>query len=202
MTVEYTIQKVFMDRSIPRAFMLAIALGAVLAIASVPASAHCDTMNGPVVKAAQKALTTKNVNYILIWVEQKDENEVKAAFSQVLKVRRLNRDARSLADKYFFETVVRLHRTNEGEPYTGIKPVGTEIEPIVRILDDAIDTGRSTTLLGEFKPEVKPDVEGKFNRLIELRQYDVNNVAAGREYVRAYVTFIHYVETLVEGARG
>ena len=182
--------------------MLAIALGAVLAIASVPASAHCDTMNGPVVKAAQKALTTKNVNYILIWVEQKDENEVKAAFSQVLKVRRLNRDARSLADKYFFETVVRLHRTNEGEPYTGIKPVGTEIEPIVRVLDDAIDTGRSTTLLAELKPEVKPDVEGKFNRLIELRQYDVNNVAAGREYVRAYVTFIHYVETLVEGARG
>lgn len=29
--------------------------------------AHCDGMDGPVVKAAQKALETKDANLVLIW---------------------------------------------------------------------------------------------------------------------------------------
>jgi hypothetical protein len=159
-------------------------------------------MNGPVVKAAQRALNTKNIDYVLIWVEKKDDAEVKAAFDQVLKVRRLNRDARLLADKYFFETVVRLHRTNEGEPYTGVKPVGTEVEPIVKVLDDAIDTGSSTKLLAEVPTASRTDIEKQFAKLMELKRFEVNNVDAGREYVKNYVTFIHYVEKLYEGARG
>ena len=183
-------------------FFYIVSLALLMAIAPATTTAHCDTMSGPVVKAAQRALNTRNVNYVLIWVEKKDDAEVKAAFDQVLKVRRLNRDARLLADKYFFETVVRLHRTNEGEPYTGVKPVGTEIEPIVRILDDAIDTGSSTKLLAEVPTASRTDIEKQFAKLMELKRFEVNDVDAGREYVKNYVTFIHYVEKLYEGVRG
>jgi hypothetical protein len=182
-----------------RSIYLALAT-VLIAIVTSTAFAHCDTMNGPVVKSAQRALATKNVNHVLIWVEKKDDAEVKAAFAQVLKVRRLSRDARLLADKYFFETVVRLHRTNEGEPYSGIKPVGTEIEPIIKIMDDAIETGSSTRLLTELPANERAEIEKQFNVLIVLKNFDVNDVEAGRAYVKNYVTFIHKVEKLHEGA--
>jgi hypothetical protein len=86
------------------------------------ASAHCDSLDGPVVKAAQQALDTRDVSAVLIWVGAGDEAEIRAAFEQTLAVRALDVRARSLADRYFFETVVRLHRAGEGAPYTGLKP--------------------------------------------------------------------------------
>jgi hypothetical protein len=36
-------------------------------------------MDGPVVKAAQKALETGNVNLVLIWVRKNDEGEIRKA---------------------------------------------------------------------------------------------------------------------------
>jgi hypothetical protein len=95
------------------------------------AAAHCDTMDGPVVKAAQRALATRNVTFVLIWVEPAAEAEVRDAFRRTLQVRTLNATARELADRYFFETVVRLHRGSEGEPFDGIKPSGYDVGPAV-----------------------------------------------------------------------
>ena len=89
--------------------------------------AHCDGLDGPVVKVAQKALETGNVNLVLIWVQKKDEGEVKKAFQKTLAVRKLNPQAKELADMYFFETLVRIHRAGEGEPYTGLKPAGRDL---------------------------------------------------------------------------
>jgi len=47
--------------------MLTLAVLAFSAVTLIPnkAVAHCDTMNGPVVKAAQKALETGNVDLVL-----------------------------------------------------------------------------------------------------------------------------------------
>jgi hypothetical protein len=39
--------------------------------ASVAVFSHCDTLNGPVIADARKALDTGNVNLVLIWVQQK-----------------------------------------------------------------------------------------------------------------------------------
>src|SRR5699024_10752527 len=86
------------------------------------AEAHCDSMDGPVVKAAQKALKTGNVNLVLIWVTEEQEAEVQASFQKTLNIRGINEEVREMADMYFFETVVRLHRASEGAPYTGLKP--------------------------------------------------------------------------------
>src|ERR1051326_7561606 len=106
------------------------------------AIAHCDGLDGPVVKAAQKALESGNVNPVLIWVLKKDEGEIKKAFQKTLAVRKLNPQAKELADMYFFETLVRIHRAGEGEPYTGLKPAGRDLEPAIPAADKAIESGK------------------------------------------------------------
>src|SRR5512138_3596954 len=124
--------------------------------------AHCDTMAGPVVKAAQEALRTRDLNLVLIWVQKKDEAEVKEKFRQVLAVRKLNPQARALADNYFFETIVRLHRAGEGEPYTGLKPLGTDLGPVIPVADKSLAAGSADELLKLFPASARADVESRF----------------------------------------
>lgn len=100
--------------------------------------AHCDTMDGPVVFDANKAFETKNMNYVLKWVKAENEAEVKQAFDLVMKVRPLSSDAKLLAEKYFYDVLVRIHRATEGEPFTGVKPSGTPIDEKVREADKSL----------------------------------------------------------------
>ncbi|HEX3280137.1 MAG TPA: DUF6448 family protein [Pyrinomonadaceae bacterium] len=161
-----------------------------------PAQAHCDTMDGPVVKAAQKALETKNVNLVLIWVQPKDEASIRKAFRQTLSVRKLNRDARDLADRFFFETLVRLHRAGEGEPFTGIEPAGTDPGRIITSADRALRSGAVEPLLTLLPATASAEVRNRFREVIAKKAYQTNDVAAGREYVKAYVSFLHFLEHL------
>lgn len=131
-------------RSVNKTWVALGATVAALAIAGLgvgTALAHCDGLDGPVVKAAEKALQTGNVNLVLIWVQQKDEPEVKAVFEQALAVRTLSPQSRELADRHFFETLVRLHRAGEGAPYTGLKPAGRDLGPAIPAADRALETG-------------------------------------------------------------
>ncbi len=43
-------------------------------------SAHCDTMDGPVVAAAINSIKQHNINYALIWVKPGYEKELKNGF--------------------------------------------------------------------------------------------------------------------------
>jgi len=175
-----------------------VVLFGTLLLATREAVAHCDTMDGPVVKAAQRALAARNVNLVLIWVQKKDEPEIKQRFKQVLAVRRLNRDARELADNYFFETLVRLHRAGEGEPYTGIEPAGTDLGPVIPLADKALRSGLVDQLLKLFPASAHSEIQMRFRDLMTKKGFNENDVAAGREYVKAYVTFMHHVEHLYE----
>ena len=158
--------------------------------------AHCDTMDGPVVKSAQKALEKGDVNLVLIWVQKKDEAEIMKAFEKTLAVRQLNPQARELADMYFFETLVRIHRAGEGEPYTGIKPAGTEVEPGIRAADKAIETGSVDNLAKEVSEDIAKGISERFTTVMEKKKHAGESVEAGRRYVESYVSFIHYVEKL------
>lgn len=175
-----------------------LTLGSVLFIFTllVPAQAmaHCDTMDGPVVKAAQKALQTKNVNLVLIWVQEKDESAIKKAFRQTLAVRKLNREARDLADRYFFETLVRIHRAGEGEPFTGIEPAGTDLGPIIRGADTALQSGALEPYLTLFPANAAGEIRNRFKDVMTKKVYQTNDVKSGREYVKAYVSLLHYLE--------
>src|SRR6185436_12937943 len=97
-------------------------ISAVLTLGAAPAAfAHCDTLDGPVVAAARQALDQNNPNLVLIWVSKDNESEIKTAFDKALAVRKLNPAAKEMADTYFFETLVRVHRQAEGAPYEGLK---------------------------------------------------------------------------------
>ena len=161
-------------------------------------SAHCDTMAGPVVKAAQEALRTRNVNLVLIWVHKNDEAEVKEKFQQTLAVRKLNRKARELADNYFFETIVRLHRGGEGEPYTGLKPLGTDLGPVIPVADKSLAAGSADQLVKFFPEAARADIEARFQEVLRRQRFKIDDIEAGRDYVKAYITFMHYVEELYE----
>ncbi len=162
--------------------------------------AHCDGMDGPVVKAAQKALESGSANLILLWVQKKDESEVKEAFQKTLAVRKLGAEARELADHYFFETLVRIHRAGEGAPYAGLKPAGRDLGPAIPAADRAIDDGSVKPLLRLLTASLQVGVREQFKKVMANKRFDRDNVEAGRAYVKAYVEYIHYVERLYEAA--
>ncbi len=165
------------------------------------AFAHCDTLDGPVVTAAKLALKTGDISPILKWVKPADEPEIRAAFARTMKVRALSPEARDLADNFFFETLVRVHRAGEGAAFTGLKPAG-EIEPGIALADKALATGSEEELLKTVSAELTAGVQQRFRAVRGAAAHANDSVAAGREYVRAYVEFIHYIEALHELASG
>ena len=182
-----------------RYFLLMIGF---IALISTSTFAHCDSMEGPVVKASQKALETGNINYVLIWVQDKDEKEIQNLFEKVLRIRKLNAEAKELADMYFYETVVRVHRMGEGVGYTGLKPVGYEPEEGIEAADIAIEENSLDRVYAHLSEEHNPKIKDYFSDVQLKKNYDVNDLKAGREYVESYVHFIHYVEGLFNGEDG
>ena len=171
-----------------------------LAGASRVAYAHCDGMDGPVVKAAQRALASADVNPVLIWVQSKDEGEVRDAFAKTIAVRKLNPDAQELADLYFFETVVRIHRAGEGEPYTGLKPAGRDLGPAIPAADKALEDGSVGLLVKLVTDASEAGIRARFQKVLATKHFDTKDVRAGREHVEAYVEFVHYAEEVYASA--
>jgi hypothetical protein len=157
--------------------------------------AHCDTLDGPVVTDAKAALAAGDVTAVLKWVRPADEPEIRAAFGRAIAARKQGEDAREVADGWFFETVVRVHRAGEGAPYDGLKPAGT-FEPGIAAADRALDEGSVDALVEELTAAVAAGVRERFVRTHAARQNSGASVASGRAYVAAYVEFVHYVEKL------
>jgi hypothetical protein len=158
--------------------------------------AHCDGMDGPVVTAAKQALEAGDVNPVLIWVSKKEEAEIRNAFQKTLAVRKLNPEAKELADMYFFETIVRIHRAGEGEPYTGIQPAGRDFGPAIPAADKAIADGKLEPLYKLLIDKMHEGLHERFKEVMKKKDFKKNDVDAGREFVEAYVPFVHYVEAL------
>jgi len=167
---------------------------------AAPAYAHCDGMDGPVVKAAQDALAKDDVNLVLIWVRKNDEAEIRRAFEQTVSVRKLSPQARKLADMYFFETLVRIHRAGEGAPYTGLKPAGRDLGPAIPAADQALKSGDIAPLTNLLVEKMRAGVMERYKRAMATKAFKAHDVGAGREHVEAYVTYVHYVEGMYEAA--
>ena len=183
---------------------VSLAVLATLAVAAFftpsRAQAHCDGLDGPVVKAAQKALAEGNVNLVLIWVQKADETEIKRAFDQTLAVRKLNPAARELADMYFFETLVRIHRAGEGAPFTGLKPAGRDLGPAIPAGDKALETGNVDPVVKLLAEKIERGLREHFKEATEKRKFAQDDIEAGREAVKTYVEYIHYVEGIYQAA--
>jgi hypothetical protein len=159
------------------------------------AAAHCDTLDGPVVITARAALETGDVTPVLKWVRKQDEKEIQELFGKTLAVRKQGKEARELADMYFFENLVRIHRAGEGAPYTGLKPAGM-VEPSVAAADKALESGSADSLVKLVNDAVAKGIRRRFAQALETKKHAEHTVEAGRSFVAAYVEFTHYVERL------
>lgn len=182
---------------------LLAAAGLVVGIAALApgrALAHCDGLDGPVVTAARVALEKGDLNRVLVWIKKQDEPEIRTAFGQTLEVRKLSPQARDLADRYFFETLVRLHRAGEGAPYTGLKPAGRDLGPAIPAADRALETGDVQPLVRLVLDAAEKGLRQRFTEARAARNYSAGDVEAGRAYIEKYVPFLHYATKLYAAA--
>lgn len=178
-----------------------------LAFAPMSAEAHCDAVDGPVAAAAVKALDTRNVNLILPFAPAQAEPELSAAYEKALAVRGKGPEAKALADRYFMETAVRLHRAGEGAPYTGLQPSGTDFGPAIPAAEKALDTGRTDELTALMAEQVTHGIADQFKDAAAHRSATKEpaaavEVAAARERVSAELGFIGYVEGIYLATKG
>ncbi len=185
-----------MSRATAFTFVVTL-LGALML--SRPASAHCDTTNGPVVTAARAALDAGDPALVLHWVSGEDEPAVRAAFDETMKVRALGGEAKALADRYFFETLVRIHRAGEGAPYTGLSD--GDPEPIIAATDRALATGSTEALERELITAVKTGLAERFAKARAAQSFTPGDIAGGRAFVATYVPLTHWVEGVYAAAQ-
>jgi hypothetical protein len=158
--------------------------------------AHCDTMDGPVVSTGQSALSSGDLTPVLKWIKPEQEKEIRAVFTQARTVRAQSDGARELADRLFLETLVRLHRAGEGEPFTGLKASSEDVSPAVAAADKALQNGQIDPLVQKLVEQASEGIRHRYQRVQEAQRHANDSVDAGRAYVAAYVEFMHYVERL------
>ncbi len=158
------------------------------------AKAHCDSVEGPVVAAARNALAAKNVALVLPYVQADAEPELTAAFEHATAVRALGPEAQELADRFFFETAVRLHRAGEGAAYTGLKEEAVT-DPALLAADAVLEGDDLSAVYDVLDEAVRTGVKARHTAVQEAREHaaDAKTVAADRERVEAELGFEKYV---------
>ena len=159
---------------------------------------HCDAIDGPVVQAARRALEAADVKLILPYVHKEGEAEVIRAFDKVMPMRKDGAAAREVADLYFFETVVRVHRAGEGAPYTGLKPAGLDVGPVIPVAEKAIESGSVDNLLNVLSDILKVQVQERFDLVMRLKPHAAGPVDEAREYVEAMLGLQVYSHKLYQ----
>lgn len=176
---------------------LAIALIGIVALTALalttPTQAHCDSAKGPVANAAHQALISNDVKLILPYVKPESEVELTAAFKTAMQVRKPGGPARDLADRYFIETAVRLHRTGEGAAYTGV--TNEETPPSILAADRAMTSGSTSEVNTLLTQAMSKGVEERYQAVVKARAEAkrLNTVEAHRERVEAELMFEKFV---------
>lgn len=146
---------------------------------------HCDALDGPVVEAARAALAAGDADIVLPFVYEAGETEVRRAFEQTLEARRAGGAAQEVADLYFFETVVRVHRAGEGAPYTGLKPAGLDHGPVIPVAERAIGSGSAEELAGVLSDALHEEIRKRFELAMQLKAHAGEGVPRARQYTEA-----------------
>jgi hypothetical protein len=162
---------------------------------------HCDSIDGPVVTAAKRALETNDASIALAYVPKDGEEEVARAFEAVLRIRDLGPSVREVADLHFFETVVRVHRAGEGAPYTGLKPAGLDHGPVIPVAERAIQSGSPERLIELLTARLEDEVRRRFDHVMELRARADGDLDAKRAYVGAMLDLQVWSHGLYQATR-
>ena len=178
-----------------RAILSIVLVSLLMIFGSLPVSAHCDSYDGPTIKDAIKALETNNVNLVLKWINQQQEQEIISLFNKTYSLRNGDKEVYAIVEKHFFETLVRLHRETEGAPYTGLKPAGTT-KNIIQLSDLAIESKDIDDLLVKLNNHIGKVVREKYQKVATLDITKNISPEKGREYVKAYVDYTHTLEAV------
>lgn len=161
-------------------------------------SIYCDTMDGPIVTAAEIALEMENINYVLPFVKKEHETELKEAFEKSVIVRELSGEAAEIADYWFFETAVRLHMLGAGKPYSGIKQSGLNKEHIILKAQDAVENQDKTALEDLLLESLRDAIEKKYEITISKKDYDVNDTEAARNYLNSLFDLVEFSNEILK----
>jgi hypothetical protein len=146
------------------------------------------------VKAGRQALKTRDIRYALVWVQPTGEAEIRAAFQRMATVRGLKSEAKALADRYFLETLVRVHRAGEGEPCAGLKD--EEVETGIAVAEDALKGGSAKNLSEGLTGTLQRQLEVSFRCVQSTKAYSPEDLERGRRHIASYVSYIHHMEGL------
>ncbi|MGI5819075.1 MAG: DUF6448 family protein [Armatimonadota bacterium] len=171
------------------AFLAAVTTGAVWA--------HCDRINGPVAKDAISALEQRDFGVVQIWVGEDQELELRARFDEALTVGQQSEAAREMAERYFIETAIRLHREAEGMHFTGVKPAA-EPSPDIAAAERALEMADVTIVTDYLKARIDEEVGAWFAGAREAQGHRHTSVEAGRKWIDAYVKYVVFIHTLSE----
>jgi hypothetical protein len=84
----------------------------------------------------------------------------------------------------------------------GLKPAGLDQGPVVPRAEKAIAKGNPEEVINFILHVVEEDLHQRFNLVMERARYDVDDVAAGRAFVQAYLGFVVYAHHLYAGIAG
>lgn len=168
-------------------------LGIVMMLISLPAQAHCDSYDGPVIQDALKALEQNDVNLVMKWIDAEHEDEISSLFTKTVNLKGQDQEVYEIVEKHFLETLVRLHREGEGAPFTGLKPAGSATH-LVQMADASIAQNSIEGLLSKLTNHLEKDLSDKYQKVMELHKVKDNSAEQGRAYVAAYVDYTHTLE--------
>jgi hypothetical protein len=153
---------------------------------------HCDSLDGPVVTAAGHALAVADVDAILPYVPADGEDEIRAAFARVLPLHAAGGPGADVARQWFYETVVRVHRAGEHAPYTGLKPAGLDVGPIIPLAEKAIETGDVEDVHRLLAADLHTELTRRLDQVNRLAAGRDRSVPEARAYVQAMLGFQVY----------
>jgi hypothetical protein len=76
-----------------------------------------------------------------------------------------------VADRYFFETVVRLHRAGESAPFTGLKRAGLDVGPVIPVAEAAINDGSPDRLAAFLADAVRQETYERIAAMEATRRH-------------------------------
>ena len=75
-----------------------------------------------------------------------------------------------------------------------MKPHGWPVDERVKAADQSIALGNLEPLKGLVEPDKWPELQRRFQKVMSLKDFYVNRVEEGREYIEAYVQFFKFAE--------
>jgi Family of unknown function (DUF6448) len=123
---------------------------------------------------------------------------MRSTFASVMAVRAMDDKARAVADRLFFETAVRVYRTGEGAPYTGLKPAGTPVSRVIPIAEDAVATGSTERLIAYLSEVLREELSNRLGIVKALASNRNRSIAEGRRYVEAMLGFEVYCHSVLK----